>query len=289
MMLQNHRMRIEISAMGAELMHIFDRKTQAELLWSGDAAYWKRRSPVLFPNVGKTYGNVMRIGGAQYPTCQHGFARDMEFSLEEAGENYAAYLLCANEETLQRYPGRFELRILYRMEGNVLKVTWRVKNAGDQDMPFTIGGHPAFCFDPGETKEDYCLYFPGMDQLCCISLDGQSGTAVPECVQKIALEDNRLALCDALFANDALILDGGQVKEVWLCKVSGEKRIGMKCAAFPNYGIWSVQGAPFVCLEPWQGRCDNRGFDGEFCEKSGAVTLAPGQEFETAYEIVLPE
>jgi len=289
MILENARMRVEIAALGAELMHIFDRKTGSELLWKGDGAYWKRRSPVLFPNVGKTYGNVMRTGGGVYPTCQHGFARDMEFILEEAGDGFAAYLLAANADTLKRYPHPFALRILYRLEENVLRVIWKVKNTGEGAMAFTIGGHPAFCFGEDETKADYRLYFPGMQQLQYISLDAGSGTALPGDVHEIPLEENCLALSDELFAHDALILDENQIKEVWLCRKNGERRIGMKCAGFPNYGIWSVQGAPFVCLEPWQGRCDDRGFEGGYGEKKGAVNLAAGEEFEIAYEIVLPE
>lgn len=289
MKLTNQFMQIEIAAMGAELMHICDLKRDAELLWNGDAAYWKRRSPVLFPNVGKTYSNVMRIGGKEYPTSQHGFARDMEFTLEESGESFAQYLLKANEDTKARYPGEFELRIRYEISENVLKVIWNVRNAGAEAMPFTIGGHPAFCFEEGEGKADYELFFPGMEKLSYVLLDKASGTAMPGCTHEIALENNCMGLTDELFANDALILDGNQVKDVWLQKKSGERKIGMKCASFPNFGIWSVQGAPFVCLEPWQGRCDNRGFGGEFSEKENAVVLPAGGEFEIGYEIVVPE
>lgn len=289
MKLNNQWMQIEIAEAGAELMHIRDLKRNQELLWNGDAAYWKRRSPVLFPNVGKTYGNTMRIGGNEYPTCQHGFARDMDFILEQNDEATAIYLLKANDHTLERYPGKFELRIGYELKENVLKVIWNVRNAGENDMPFTIGGHPAFCFGEGEGKADYKLFFPGMDRIEYVLLDRQSGTALPERLHEIALQENCMTLSDKLFANDALILDNGQVKEVWLVNKNGEKRIGMRCGSFPNFGIWSVQGAPFVCLEPWQGRCDNRGFDGDFADKPGAVTLAPGGEFEISYEIVIPE
>jgi galactose mutarotase-like enzyme len=289
MKLNNGRMQIEIADLGAELMHIQDTKYDRELLWNGDAAYWKRRSPVLFPNVGKTYGNVMRINGKEYPTSQHGFARDMIFIPEESGEDFAQYLLEAGDATKLRYPGEFALRIRYEIRENVLKVIWKVENHGSETMPFTIGGHPAFCFGENETKADYKLFFPGMKSLRYISLDAASGTAMPEAVQEIALQDGYLPLSDELFAHDALILDNNQVKEAWLCTQSGEARIGMKSAAFPNYGIWSVQGAPFVCLEPWQGRCDTCGFSGDYGEKENAVVLAAGETFEIAYEIVLPE
>ena len=66
MTLTNEYLRVEIADLGAELMSIYDRSADTELLWNGDPTYWKRRSPILFPNVGKTWQNVMRIDGAVY-------------------------------------------------------------------------------------------------------------------------------------------------------------------------------------------------------------------------------
>lgn len=289
MILENVYLHVEIASAGAELMHVYNRKTQTELLWNGDPAYWKRRSPVLFPNVGKTYGNVMRINGKTYPTAQHGFARDMDFTLESADENSCCYLLKSSEETLSRYPFPFELRIAYELQDAALKVSWKVKNPGTEEMYFTIGGHPAFCFDAGGKKTDYLLLFPGLKELKYLLLDETSGTACADRICTLPLQEEKLLLTDELFAHDALILDGAQVKEVWLCKKDGSRRVGMKCEGFPNYGVWSVQGAPFVCLEPWQGRCDNCGFGGELRDKENITRLLPGEEFEKSYTIVLPE
>lgn len=290
MRIQNEYLQVEIAAMGAELMSVYDRKRKSELLWNGDAAYWKRRSPILFPNVGKTYGNVMHINGKTYSTCQHGFARDMEFTLESSDKESACFLLVSNAETIERYPFPFELRIRYELKEKTLIVSWLVTNPGNEEMAFTIGGHPAFCFAaPGETKEDYCLHFPGLDRLEYVLLDPASGTALPDAKKVLPLKNSILPLTDELFANDALILDNGQVEEVWLCHSDGTPRAGMKCPGFPNYGVWSVKGASFVCLEPWAGRCDNCGFDAELSAKPNVNLLAPGKTFEKSYTIVIPE
>ena len=287
MRLCNEYLQVEIAAMGAELMSIYDRKHETELLWNGDATYWKRRSPILFPNVGKTYGNVMRINGKSYPTSQHGFARDMEFTLESSDETSACFLLASNEETLKRYPFPFELRIRYELHGDDLDVIWLVTNTGTEKMAFTIGGHPAFCFaNPGETKEDYSLYFPGINQLEYLPLDPASGTALPDAKKVLHLKDGMLPLTDELFANDALILDDSQVDQVWLCHADGTKRVGMACPGFPNYGVWSVKGAGFVCLEPWAGRCDNCGFDADISIKPNVNLLSPGKTFARKYTIM---
>lgn len=289
MILSNGELRIEISALGAELMSVYDLHNDTELLFNGDPKYWKRRSPVLFPNVGKTFENKMLIDGVTYATSQHGFARDREFVLESSTESSAVYLLKSDAATLERYPFDFELRIGYELHGRSMKVIWNVTNTSGKEMPFTIGGHPAFCFaHPTDAKEEYCLLLPGMDKLDCVLLDLASGTATPDNKVEIPLTGGVLPLTEELFARDALVLDDGQVKEVWLCRKDGEKRVGMKCEGFPNFGIWSVSGAPFVCLEPWMGRCDNFGFASELREKPNVNLLAPGKVFEVSYDVLLP-
>lgn len=289
MILSNSDIRIEIAELGAELMHICNLRTNTELLWNGDPAYWKRRSPILFPNVGKTFENKMLIDGATYATSQHGFARDRVFTCEESGDDHATFLLRSDEETLKRYPFDFELRIRYALCGSTLTVTWNVTNTSAKEMRFTIGGHPAFCFDqPTDPKTDYCLFFPGKESLRYVLLDLASGTAMPEAQEELPLENGVLPLSDELFAKDALVLDDGQIEEVWLCRKDGSRRIGMRCPGFPNFGIWSVDGAPFVCLEPWMGRCDNRGFNRDISEKPNINRLAPGKVFEVSYDLLLP-
>lgn len=286
MIIKNSRMTVEVSPMGAELMRVCDSRG-CEMLWTGDPAYWKRRSPILFPNVGKTFGGVVRIGGKCYPTVQHGFARDRMFILEEAQGDHLTYLLRSDEDTLAVYPFPFELRIRYALCGSRLDVSWLVTNTGNEDMFFTIGGHPAFLLGDGESKEGCSLHFPGLTQLNCLQLDPASGTARPGSEFTLPLEDGMLPLTDALFANDALILDGGQVTDVRLVRRGYDGYLTVTCDGFPNFGIWSVPGAPFVCLEPWAGRCDDRGFSAELSEKNNVNRVCPGETFEKSYAVHL--
>ncbi|NCC69573.1 MAG: hypothetical protein EOM14_15550 [Clostridia bacterium] len=52
--IENEFLRVKVKDMGAELAQIFNKKTGKDLLWSGDAAWWNRTSPLLFPSVGKS-------------------------------------------------------------------------------------------------------------------------------------------------------------------------------------------------------------------------------------------
>ena len=115
MKLENEILYVEMVEHGAELTRIYNKKTGAEILWNADPKFWKRHSPVLFPNVGKTWHNVVKIQGEQYPTSQHGFARDHDFKCIHAGKEEVKFLLTSTDEMKEVYPFDFELYISYRL------------------------------------------------------------------------------------------------------------------------------------------------------------------------------
>ncbi|MBD8931531.1 MAG: aldose 1-epimerase family protein [Ruminococcus sp.] len=286
--LENEFLCVEIAEMGAEVTRIYDKAEDNEILWEGNPVYWKRHSPVLFPNVGKTYKNRVLINGTQYPTSQHGFARDNVFTCIEAANEKASFMFRSSEETKEVYPFDFELHINYKLNKKELTVEWQVKNCGDETMYFTIGGHPAFRFaKPEETKADYVLKVPGKEKLEYVLIDISCGCANVDEVHTLQLSEETYPLSDELFAKDALVVDNGQIEEAWLCHKDGTPYVGVRSAGFPNYGIWSVEGAPFVCLEPWMGRCDNVGFNAELSEKPNVNKVEAGEKFIKDYTIVV--
>ena len=286
--LENEFLCVEIAEMGAEVTRIYDKTEDNEILWEGNPVYWKRHSPVLFMNVGKTYKNRVLINGTQYPTSQHGFARDNVFTCIEAANEKASFMLRSSEETKEVYPFDFELHINYKLNKKELTVEWQVKNCGDETMYFTIGGHPAFRFaKPEETKADYVLKIPGKEKIEYVLIDISCGCANVDEVHTLQLSEETYPLSDEMFANDALVVDNGQIEEAWLCHKDGTPYVGVRSEGFPNYGIWSVEGAPFVCLEPWMGRCDNAGFNAELSEKPNVNKVEAGEKFIKDYTIVV--
>ena len=286
--MENDVLSVEIAEHGAELTKLYNKKTGTDLLWDAEPKFWKRHSPVLFPNVGKTYKNRVLINGTQYPTSQHGFARDNVFTCIEAANEKASFMFRSSEETKEVYPFDFELHINYKLNKKELTVEWQVKNCGDETMYFTIGGHPAFRFaKPEETKADYVLKIPGKEKLEYVLIDISCGCANVDEVHTLQLSEETYPLSDELFAKDALVVDNGQIEEAWLCHKDGTPYVGVRSAGFPNYGIWSVEGAPFVCLEPWMGRCDNVGFNAELSEKPNVNKVEAGEKFTKDYTIVV--
>lgn len=289
MILENEYLCVEISELGAEVVRMFHKQTGQELLWNADPAFWKRHAPILFPNVGKTFRNTVRIQGTQYPSKQHGFARDSHFRCVKAEKDRAVFLLCSSEESKEVYPFEFELFISYQLEDKKLRVKWTVKNPSNEAIYFTIGGHPAFAFmNTGDKKEDYVLKFPGMTAIKCVGLNLEEGTCDPDQSYTLNLDQEILPLSEDLFDLDTIICDGGQIREAWLCKKADKMPlVGVICDGFPNFGIWSPKQAPFICLEPWAGRCDDTGFDRDISEKPGINEVLPGKEFVKEYYIVV--
>ena len=287
--IENEKLIAGISLHGAELSRLFLKDAQQEVLWNADGKYWARHAPVLFPNVGKYFKGALTHKGMDYPEGQHGFARDCEFVCTIQESDRAVFILESNEDTLKRYPFPFRLEIGYELEDAGIKVMWKVLNIGNETMYFTIGGHPAFNVPvlDGTKFTDYYLYFEGKDSLDYKLLDKASGCIIAESSEDLTLENGMYQLREGMFDNDALVFDDGQIDKVAILYPDKKPYITMECAGFPNFGIWSKPGAPFVCLEPWQGRTDNVGFEGEISTKPGITALNPGEVFNKSHEIIV--
>ncbi|MCR4922870.1 MAG: aldose 1-epimerase family protein, partial [Lachnospiraceae bacterium] len=63
----------------------------------------------------------------------------------------------------------------------------------------------------------------------------------------------------------------------------------LNCKGFKSFGLWSKPSskASYICLEPWLGRCDNKGFTGELPDKYG-INLAKAKSSNVhEYEILI--
>lgn len=184
-------------------------------------------------------GNEYRNEGIPYTLTQHGFARDMEFTLVSEKENEVHYRLISNEETLQKYPFPFCLEIGYRIQGKQIEVIWKVKNTGDKEMYFQIGAHPAFYwpeFDENSLERGF-FGFDRKDGLKYI-LISEKGCADPSVEYSLELADGLLPLDTHTFDKDALILENGQVRKVTLFNKEKRAYLSLHFNA-PVVGLWS--------------------------------------------------
>lgn len=56
---------------------------------------------------------------------------------------------------------------------------------------------------------------------------------------------------------------------------------------FPNFGIWTKVGAPFICLEPWVGYSDTFENSGNIFEKEGIQKLDPSLIKKYSFSITI--
>ena len=142
-----------VLAHGAELCSL---KTAdgLELLWQAGAE-WRRHAPLLFPIVGRLKGDRLRHRGQSYPMTQHGFARDSRFEWVERGQGSCRLMLADSADTRSRYPFAFRLTVTYTLHEADLDVALEIENPGDESLPASVGGHPAFNWPllPGVAKE----------------------------------------------------------------------------------------------------------------------------------------
>lgn len=285
--LSNDRLTVQIAEHGAELQSIV--AAGREYLWQGDAAFWGRRSPVLFPFVGRVWNNVYLHEGVEYAMGQHGFARDMVFSVLSCSATEARFSLKSTAETLAKYPFRFTLEIGYVLDGNRITVAWTVKNDGVEPMHFQIGAHPAFYYRDLDTAIEQRGYLDidaaawPLEYVCPTERGCTSGER-----HRLSLADGRMELTTSTFACDTYIFDGAQVSRLTLLDRQQRPYIALAFHT-PLVAVWSPTAArpdvPFVCLEPWYGRCDRVGYAGELADKDCMEHLAGGDTFTGGYDI----
>ncbi len=292
--LTNALLSVTVEDNGAELTSIQSTKTGTEYLWNADPAYWKRHAPILFPIVGSLKNRSYTYQGQTYSLPQHGFARDMRFRPVSQSEQELWFSLESNEDTHKLYPFDFCLELGYRLEENRITAFWKVRNTGNCTLYFSIGGHPAFrCpIREGELQSDYYLLFDSDKPIHYLLVD-ENGLAMKKPYDEqhiLTTEEGFLPIYTHLFDRDALIVEENQFQRISLADSSKTPYLSVSFDA-PLFGLWSPAGkkAPFVCIEPWYGRCDSNDFSGTLEERAYGNSLEAGDVFEASYMITIHE
>lgn len=268
---------IQTTELGAELISV--KYKGVERLHDAKS-FWNQHSPILFPIVGKLRYGVAEINGKEYAIPSHGFAMNKNF--EKIGEH--SYKLTSDEETLKIYPYQFELYVNYNIEKNKLFFNYKVINKeSDQDMLFGIGGHPGFKCD--FSKETSTIEFEDEeDNIKIIPVNVTLGIMSNEIVDGNTLIKNKkiLEIKKDSFENNAIVFTDMKSKNVYL-KTEGKNVVKFNYEGFKYLGIWSVEGAPYVCLEPWYNTPDYVNSTKNFSEKKDIIKLEPNGEFNISF------
>lgn len=278
MIIQNEHILVEAEQRGAQLMRIYSVEHDHEYLWINDPDVWGWRSPLLFPVIGELKDGKYLYDGKTYLMKRHGFLRDATFEARNEGSEMV-FSRSFDESHLLNYPFKWNLEVRYQLEGKSLSVKYHVKNIGKVAMPFSIGGHPAFSANP---VDRHFLVFEKQETVFSDSLD-RNGLRTG--VQRTGIINGKIDLTNESFNDDALVFSDLRSEYCELHSTDSSRGIRFWFGEFPYLGIWSKPGAPFVCIEPWQGVCDSSSASGNILEKEGIVLLPPGSDFKAGYKI----
>ena len=290
--LQNEYIAISVDSLGAELKSL--KKNNREYLWGADPKFWDRTSPILFPMIGRLKNGEFTTGGRAYHMNLHGFACDMEFKAVEITNNSLTMQLTSSARTLSLWPFEFVLEVSYVINGSTLSVNWNVRNTGDKDLYFSIGGHPGFLCPDGH----YCAAY--------VEDSAGSGALVPateepitwvtdqgllsHSTETVSFEEGRLPITRNLFrqGNGTLVFTDTAIKRLALADKDLHEYVTVDFDT-PVLALWSpdLPDTPFVCIEPWCGVCDYEDADGIWEHRPFSNRVACGEVFEQRYTITL--
>ena len=275
--LKNNKLTVIIKSYGAELSSIRDNETGREYIWQGNPSVWNGQAPILFPITGRLSSDSFTYGDQKYYLQKHGFARKSAFSVVSADTESAGFSLSSSEETRRVYPFDFILNLDFSIFDNTLLITNTVHNTGDNEMFFSLGAHPAFNIELGDTVqfseyEDFTTY-----------LFDEYGLASGK--ETLAVHQKTITITDHLFDKDALFFPKLHSTSAKFVTKNGEDLLEMAFGKVPFLGLWAKPGAPFVCIEPWHGICDTPDVSGKIEEKPHINRLPAGEKFQFEYSI----
>ena len=277
--ISNDHVTAKINLFGAELTSLQCRKR--EYIWNGDAQFWAKQAPVLFPIVGTLKNNWYVYDQKNYTLNRHGFARDCNFKMVNSSTNEVTFSLCSNPCTLKIFPFKFELQINYKLHFKSLLVSYTVSNHDTKTIPFSIGAHPAFTLQ--QNISAYALQFEHQEVLRSYKL--HEGLLTSK-FDTLALKNKIMTLDYNLFKDDALVFKRMISKKITLLEHQ-KPLLSISYKNFEHFGIWTVANAPFICLEPWLGYSDSENHDQNILHKEAIQILKENCTFDCSYTITI--
>ena len=266
---ENNNFTLAVKEMGAELNSLKSKKSGFEFIWDGNEEYWYGQSPILFPIIGRLLDDKYRLNGCEYTMPKDGIVRKKPFTLVESTNDSLTFVQTDDEESINIYPYKFELKVKFTLTDNGLVVDHTVTNKSDSVMYYSFGAHPAFNCEIG----DY-LEFNKDTVLTTERIDHDS--ILIEEKFPVDMNDNKVIITKDIFNDDALILSNYNSDIVTLKSNNHNRQIKFNFKS-PLLGVWAKPGAPYVCIEPWWGVNDNYDKKDDLSQKRDIMALEPSK------------
>lgn len=221
--------------------------------------------PVLFPICGQLRQGEYEWGGRTYKMRNHGVARNRPWSVAEtsASETGAAATLTlrSSPETLESFPFEFELRFTYRLADGMLSIEQAYRNLSNDAMPMVAGFHPYFATTNKRISYDTdAKHYKDYN-------DGNTRT------YEGSLDLNGMK-------ESAALLDATRPEIGFALSEDATVRLTYS-EEFRYVVLWSVEGKPFVCVEPWTA------LNEALNDKQGLLNVPSGETLHLVLNIAM--
>lgn len=290
--IENDKIKVTISDLGAELQSIYGKKSGFEYLWQANQeGKWKGRATVIFPNCGRLPDGKYTYDGKTYELPCHGFAKLMTFNVIEQSSDKIVFELTESDASKKVYPFNFSLKLTYSLDGATVRTAFDVKNTGNPDLPFSVGGHPGFSL-PFEKDLDFSDHYIEFDK----AMKRTALDIAPSCLcagteSNYELENDKIIrLTHELFKNDAIFLSA-KADQITLKSNKSNKFVKISYEDMTHVGLWQTLGSDtnFVCIEPWRGMPAIDGKEEDFATKKEFIHLKDGESYHNYFDITVSE
>ncbi|MGP7818217.1 aldose epimerase family protein [Niallia sp. 01092] len=221
--------------------------------------------PILFPICDRLKDETYTLNDKEYKMKNHGFARNLPWSVEKIDEDNSAITLVleSNAYTKQQYPFDFKLTFEFVLEDGVFIIKQSYHNKSDEKLPFYAGFHPYF------KAVNKNLYYQSDTKTYLDVNDGKTKSV-----------NGSLDLTDTI---ESLILLDSQQKSIGF-PFSKDKELLIEYGeVFKYVTLWSEPGKPFICVEPWMAKPN------AFNTKEDVQYIQPNETLHTFFKISLKD
>jgi galactose mutarotase-like enzyme len=215
--------------------------------------------PILFPICGQLVNKTYEWDDQVYLMDNHGVARTNPWEVvgTEQQPGYASITIkqMSTAETLEAYPFAYELVFTFRLQEQRLHIEQEYRNNSNADMPMYAGFHPYFLVDHKdntlESDASQIIYLTERKQ---VPYTGE-------------VEMSKLP--------DSIAFSKAASKKISFQPKAGHEIHLTYGEEFQYVVIWSLDGKPFMCVEPWMALTN------EFNRKQELVLVKPNIPLKT--------
>lgn len=292
--ISNESLRVTIKSLGAEMTEITDVNSDRNYLWKAEEGICPVQAPNLFPIASAMLNDQYTYRGQTYTMPKHGFAKATEFEVVDQTQTSIVFRIEDSKETYKMYPFKFKLDIAYILEGKEVFVKYCVKNLDQDELYFSIGGHPGF-FCPmseNETIEDYAIYFE-KEEDGLYYYDNEAGTFGEN---KLTIQEEKSdmwQLKNEIPIKGAIVLADLESQSLVLKNKTETEFLKFTWDNFKNMAFYmkvldeTYKAHRFICIEPWNGIGDLRDHDGQLEKKKDIIRLEGHSEFRCGYSVAI--